>query len=151
MTNKPEVLGYCAKKDRGPWERSNSYYLSPNPDMNYTVPVISLSDYEALQTECRRLLSAAAYSMVHNPVCQREAHGPCMCRDCVLAQIGPFVASIQEAEPDVTALVEALEAIQKAATHKNIHTGIQAGTALGCIAAICDITLAAHRKQEGKV
>lgn len=52
--NKPEVLGYCVKRDRGRWERSNNYYLSPNPDENYTVPVISLSDYESLQAELER-------------------------------------------------------------------------------------------------
>ena len=46
--------------------------------------------------------------------------------------------------------VEALEAIQKVATHGGIRTGIQAGTALGCIAAVCDVTLAAHRKQGGE-
>lgn len=56
-----------------------------------------------------------------------------------------YARTEQQPEPDVGALVEALEAIQKAATHKNIHTGIQAGTALGCIAAICDIALAARR------
>src|SRR5690606_23742003 len=57
----------------------------------------------------------------------------------------------QQPAPDVAGLVEALEAIQKAATHESIHTGIQAGTALGCIAAICDVALAAHRKQGGEV
>ena len=50
-TNKLEILGCCAKKDRGPWERSNEYYLSPNPDENYTVPLIRLSDYETLQAD----------------------------------------------------------------------------------------------------
>lgn len=59
-TNKPEILGYCVKRDRGRWERSNNYYLSPNPDENYTVPVIRLSDYEALQAECRILESELA-------------------------------------------------------------------------------------------
>lgn len=57
-TNKPEVLGYCTKKDREPWERSNSYYLSSNPDENYTVPVIRLSDYEALQAELKKAVAA---------------------------------------------------------------------------------------------
>src|SRR5690554_3789003 len=72
-----------------------------------------------------------------------------------LLKIIPLDAAPQPAEqqpaPDVAALVEALEAIQKAATHESIHTGIQAGTALGCIAAICDVALAAHRKQGDEV
>lgn len=56
--NEPEILGYCAKRDRKPWERSNTYYLSPNPDKNYTVPVIRLSDYEVLQAKCNTLVNA---------------------------------------------------------------------------------------------
>lgn len=51
---------------------------------------------------------------------------------------------------DVAHLVEALEDIQKVAIRKSIHTDTQAGIALGCIAAICEITLAAHRKQGGE-
>ena len=49
--NKPEIFGYGVKKDREPWERSNRYCLSPNPDEKYTVPLIRLSDYEALQAD----------------------------------------------------------------------------------------------------
>jgi len=52
--------------------------------------------------------------------------------------------------PGVEALVEALETLKRAATHESIHTGIQAGTALGYIAAICDVALAAHRSQGGE-
>ena len=61
--NKPKILGYYVKKDREPWERSNEYYLSPNPDENYTVPVISLSDYEALQAECDALRTKTRMSL----------------------------------------------------------------------------------------
>lgn len=89
--HKPEVV---AIKDS---DVGGLIELNPVSRLPHGARLIRLSDYEALQTECRRLLSEATYSMVHNPVCQREAHGPCMCRDCVLARIGPFVASIQEA------------------------------------------------------
>lgn len=67
---------------------------------------------------------------------------------------GRILSVISESEgtrPDVTQLVEALQAIQKVATHGDTRTGIQAGTALGCIAAVCDVTLAAHREQGGGV
>lgn len=57
----------------------------------------------------------------------------------------------QQPAPDVAGLVEALEAIQKVATHESVHTGIQAGVALGLIAAICDAALAAHRSRGGEV
>src|SRR5690606_8251858 len=68
-----------------------------------------------------------------------------------LLKIIPLDATPQPAEqqpaPDVAGLVEALEAIQKVATHESVHTGIQAGVALGLIAAICDAALAAHRSR----
>lgn len=74
----------------------------------------------------------------------------CACPCCVPLYAAPQPAEQQPA-PDVAALVESLETIRKAATHESIHTGIQAGTALGYIAAICDVALAAHRGQGGEV
>ena len=72
-TNKPEILGYCVKRDRGRWERSNNYYLSPNPDMNYTIPLIRLSDYEALQAECEKLRrDAKRYRWLRDRIGGRE-------------------------------------------------------------------------------
>ena len=52
-----------------------------------------------------------------------------------------------KAEADVTALVEALEAIWDLTAHKGIRTAIQVGKALGCIATMCDAALAAHRNR----
>lgn len=101
MTNKPEVVIWTnegnLRRVREMPHTGGKAKIKGREEQGFHVGLIRLSDYEALQTECRRLLSDATYSMVHNPVCQREAHGPCMCRDCVLARIGPFVASIQEA------------------------------------------------------
>lgn len=51
---------------------------------------------------------------------------------------------------EAVVLMAALEGIKVAATHKSIRTGIQAGTALGLIAALCDFALAARRKQGGE-
>lgn len=64
-----------------------------------------------------------------------------------------LMAIINRGSPqsDVTQLVEALEAAQKVAGCRNVHTATQARAALGCIAAICDIALAAHSEQGGGV
>lgn len=69
----------------------------------------------------------------------------CECFGMESAQkIADALNAAQQSAPDVEALVEALKVIQRAATHDSI----QEGTALGSIAAICDDTLAAHRKGE---
>lgn len=59
------------------------------------------------------------------------------------------IASVADKQPapNVSALVDALETIQRAATHKNIQTGIEAAIALGLIAGICEGALASHRKK----
>lgn len=82
------------------------------------------ADYKRLQDECKELryiLSRVAAAVEHQPA------------------------------PDISALVEALEAleaIQKIATHDSIRTGIRAAAVLGGIAAICDVALADYRKLE---
>lgn len=84
-------------------------------------------------------------------LCECEGAHTCGYNDVKRTRDALLVLAEQQPAPDVEALVEALEAIQKVATHVGIRTGIQAGTALGCIAAVCDVTLAAHRKQGGEV
>lgn len=77
------------------------------------------ADYKRLQDECKELRY-------------------------ILSRVAAAVE--QQPAPDISALMEALETIQKTATHKSIRTGIHAATALGCIAAICNVTLADYRK-----
>lgn len=60
--------------------------------------------------------------------------------------IKPIQPEEQHPAPNVSALVEALEAIQKAATLENIRTGTHAAAILGYISSVCDITLATHCK-----